>query len=396
MTVTLHTPPRATPPIPTSNLALTPFTPSVQDADRYEREKTEALGKRGAALERRRRALVEQTVYGDKETLDAIAEKRAIDQDQALLDGEYETMRQKAAEMRARYPKPMTFFLTVPTSVEREQINSRLITLGLNQVTQEEIRATMIEELYAQDWTPPGAEPLEPSQNEAHADSLADFLDSVWLRQEAHDAAITQWQEQEVERVIDEMEGAPARERAEPPVKIITVREGSRLQLLVNDMMARSERLRALAARQQDFARQNSMMLVRMHVAGVEGFTPTVPLERHPRLRALSAEAVDALREQIDDATWHELVTHIDSCYKVDGGERKNSDSPLGKPPLPSGSTEASGDTASSDGSSTNSSTTHRLVDESVMTIDRSSTSISGSSETPALKVVDPSPTDAE
>lgn len=374
-----------TPPIHTTAAVAIEFTPACQDADRYKMKRTEALRTREQALDRRLDAVPasETGFYAEEQK----AEIEVIAAEQAAVRDDWGTMERNIAFMRKTYPTPQTFLIVVPTSVEREQVNSRFIQLGLQQITQEMIRATMIEELFHQDWSGQVAHEgaWTASQNEAAAEERANFLDSVWMRQEAHDAAVAAWQEQEVERIIDADQGAPDRPATPMPPKIIGLREQSKLQLLVDHMMTNSQRLRDLAASAQDFARRNAMLLVRMHVVGVTGFEPTIPLERDMRTRALSDAAVAALREQVDDLSWHELVAYIDRLYKIDEAERKNSDSPLGKPPLPSGSDEPSGDQASSDGSSTVSSSTPALDDGSATIIAKSLPSTSGSSTAPVM-----------
>ncbi len=310
--------------VPFATTARVPveYTPLVQDAERYEREKREQM--RRAASQARAN--------------DVALDRSKVDEEEAF-------MLRNVATMRQSYPTPMVFLLQTPTETEREQLNSRLISLGLNQITQEQIRATMIEELFEHDWG-------KGDQNEAHAEELANFLDGVWQRQEAHDAAIDRWREQELERVLDEVDGAPKRERGELPPKLITVRENARTTLLIDTMMRTSQKLRDMAARAADFSRQHAIMLVRVHVIGAtQGVT--VKLERDPRSKALPEDQVLALREEMDEASWLDLVARIDSMYRVTKDEEKNSDLPLEKQSPPNGSIEPSGDTSGNGGSST-------------------------------------------
>lgn len=372
-----------TPPFLASTTHAQEYIPTSQNVELYRLNRTAELKQREQS-QARERASLEATLAtspNDEEALDALKELAAAELRTADGWGE---MERHLVEMKAKYPTPQVFLVDIPTSTQREQINSRLISLGLQQITQEQIRMTMIEELFHQDWTPPGAEKLSPSENEGVAEDNANFLDSVWLRQQAHDEAIERWKEQEVERIADQKHGAPAREAAPMPPKIIGIREQSRLTLLIDRMMTQSQRMRDLAAANMDFGRRNAILLVRMHVVGVRGFTPAMPLERDRLTRTLSEETVNALREQVDDQSWLELVAYIDRLYKVDGGEEKNSDSPLGRSPLPSGSTEPSGDPASNGGSSTESSSSPAQGDGSATIIGMLSGSTSDSDAAPA------------
>jgi len=389
------------PPFTSSAKQPIEFVPEIQDADGYKRKRSANIAKMQQASQRRLSAIDEElhkqqsgTVVQDADLVKSLTTERAtVEVDLAKIPDEYGIMERNLDFMREKYPTPQRFILAVPTNVEREQINARLISLGLQQITQEQIRATMIEELYLQDWSEPGQPPLNPSENESAADDRANFLDGCWLRQQAHDAAIEMWQQQEVERLIDEMEGAPRREREEIPPKIISVREQARMQRLIDHMMTHSQRLRDLAAANVDFNRQNAVILVRMHLIGVQGFTPPMPIERNAHTRALNEDVVLALRDVVDDASWNEVVGFIDRMYQVDGSEEKNFDSLPEKLPLHNGSTGASESPASSDGNSTGSPSTPAPVAESATITEASSASTSGFDTVPVSSPEKPSPT---
>ena len=351
-----------TPPIHTSAAVPVEFIPPVQDVEMFRRVATADISRRQEALDRRISAFNigrrEGRADSEPDNPGFDQEETAIATERVAIAEARETMDRTVAEMTAARPTPQVFLIAVPTSVERDRINARLVSLGLSQVGQEQMRATMIDELFYQDWRPDGYEgEWTAAQNEAAAEDHANFLDGVWQRNEAHDLAITRWQEQERERILDEADGAPPRPRADLPPKIITPRENAKQQLLIDRMMKRSQRLRNLAAEGADFSRQDAVILVRAHLVGVQGFDPPVPIERDRQTKALSEAAVLALREAIDDRSWVELVSFIDRLYKVDGGEEKNSVSPLGKLSRPSGLPAPRDGSASSDGNSTSTST---------------------------------------
>jgi hypothetical protein len=371
-------------PIPTSALRTVPYIPENQDAERYKAEAIADLRKRQQAHDRRWENPVEAGSDLEKER----------DAGRTNLHNEFAEIEDRYQAMRAKYPEPQTFILAIPTSVERDMLNSRLVSLGLKQATPEVLKATLIEELFHQRWhEPEPGEEFDPNKNETLAEAHANLLDSVWMRSEAHDAAIAQWQEVERERIVDEMEGAPAREPTPLPTKIISARDNARAQLLIDRMMSESQRLRDIAAHNMDFARQNSMMLVRLHV--VDAPWAGFPVERDPKNGALSDATIKALRELVDDVSWHALVGHIDRMYLLDGGEEKNSVSPLGSSTPPTGSPAPSVDPETSGGSSTVSNIVPLPGVGLGTTIDKSFDSGIVSAAPPPPPASSPSPTDA-
>jgi hypothetical protein len=383
-----------TPPIHSTALLPIEFIPDAQDWEKYRRTNLASLRAREQAADRMVTEINEKTGIGGIDQEEAEKRLAAVDVMRDQIREEYGFVDAEAARMKARYPKPQKFLIAVPTTVEREQINSRLVSLGLKQITQEMIRATMIEELYQQDWSLPDEGAISYELNQQRAEDNANFLDSVWLRQQAHDEATRRWSEQEIERTLDTENGAPERPRAPMPPKIIGIREQARMQLLIDRMMTESQRLRDLAAANMDFGRRNALLMARMHVVGVENFDPPIEIERGRHTRAMSEDTVLLLRQAVDDISWQQLINYIDRLYQIDGGEEKNSDSPPGKPSLPGGSTEPNESPESNGGSSTNSSSEPAPGDASATIIDKSSDSISDSGTAPALRVVSDTPTD--
>jgi len=353
-------------PIPISAASPVEYIPSVMDVDAYRLLKSKEID----GLERELRAAAEQD-DAKPEALSALRQK--IEAERGMMASTIDLMGRK-------YPKPITFLIQTPTPIERDQINSRLVMMGLTQVTQQQIRATMIEELFAHDWGKG-----DDAANEAYAEEVANFLDGVWLRQETHDAAIERWQEQEIQRVMDEADGAPSRERAALPPKIITVRENARQQNIIDEMMLSRPRLRELASRNLDFSRRNAILLVRMHVVGARQAGSAIEgIARDPVTNALPEETANRLRDLIGDvAAWNDLVGYIDRLYSLDESERKNFDSPLEKPSPIDGFPAPSGGQENSAGNSTASNIGQAPAGESATIIELSSASTSGSSMEP-------------
>jgi hypothetical protein len=250
-------------------------------------------------------------------------------------------------------PKPY-LLIRVPTMLEREQVGARLTSLGLSPVTEVIMRATMIDAL----WDVFSANDAEEN---------AQFLDGYWQRQMVHETVLALWQEQETQRLEDEMAGAPSREPYVMPKGIVSIRETARANLLFEEMMAKSQRLRDLAASRMDYQRRTNMLLVRMHVADSCNLSPN--LDGSSRMdnlivqNGLLGEATaEWLHERLHGQAWNELNQHIDSLYELSGQEEKNSVSPLGKPSGPSGSPAPIVALVPSDGSSMTLSTSAPLT----------------------------------
>jgi hypothetical protein len=360
-------------PIPTSAARPVEYTPLSLDAEAYRRRAYEELEQRRASLSGEKLAHQEGLDAGSVDEAEDKLRQTYFEEAEKHLAESPDFIERNYRDMKERLGPPPVFLISIPTSVERDQINSRLIQLGLTNVTQDQIRATMIDELFERDWGKGSKE-----ANEAHAEELANFLDAVWMRQEAHDAAVERFQAQETERVLDEVAGAPPRARAEVPPKIITVRENARMRLLIDEMMSSSQRLRDLAAANMDFSRRNAMLLARMHVGPeIQNLPFDPPLVFDAKTQALTEESVMRLREKVPDTAWNELVQYIDGLYRLDGYEEGNSASPSGKPSGQNGSTGPNGESEANGGSSTTSSIEQAPDAGSATTIERSSGSSS-------------------
>lgn len=288
----------------------------------------------------------------------------------------------KAAETEAaQIGAPMVFLVRTPTSLERDQINVRLVSLGLTTVTEEQLRASMIETLYEIDWQRELAD--EEIDSVAYADDMAAFMDGYWQQETIQSNAFAAWRDQEEERLFDVYNGVLPREAEEPPVRLISVRDEAKMRLLVDRLME-EPRMRRILGKRLDFARRNAVIIVRINLRGVEGFGEgTLQFEKFEDV--LTEDSVNALREAIvqtygkavGDKAWIELVSFIDGLYGLDEFETGNSDSPLEKPLDPTGSIVPSGDISISDGSSMGSRIEPARAEESGTITEKSSDSIS-------------------
>lgn len=372
-------------PIPTSARLPVPYTPLHMDADRLERDgrkRIDELTREASVLRLRAR-----DGRADAEGLDPELAPQVHEAERQVVLAR-EGLEIDIASVRSKYPQPIVFSIKVPTSLERDAINARLISLGLSPVSQQFMRSTMIEELFDMDWGKGSKE-----ANEEEAEELANFLDGCWQRQEVHDAAISQWESQERERILDEAAGAPKTERAPLPPKVITVRELAKMHILVDRVMSERQRMHQIAAKANDFNRVNSILLVRIHVVGARRGDEVIPIEWDPVLDVMTEASLKELREQLDDATWLDLISHVNSLYVLDEYERGNSDSQPEKLPDQSGSPELSADTATSGGSSTTSSTAPAPSEGSATIIELSSASTSVTAPVLASATASDSPT---
>lgn len=383
--------PRYTAAIPTTARVAVPFTPKSLDPARLRREQEAALDRDSEAIEKDEQALafLEVAEWTDRhEGIQARREKNA----------EHRTNMEKAhRELALRVVSSPTFMLKIPTPLDRDQLNVRLIEMGAQAIGQEQLRATMIEACFHYDWSD-GVPNWDAAQNENAANENATFLDTLWQIEEAHNRAMTEWQEQEAERILDAWNGAPDREGDREPKRLISVRDSAR-QILLMDRMMQTPMMRRISAKQVDYERRHRMILVRLALTAVSG----IPGYSAPFLTSDSiwaAEEVEALRQAMDDAygtmlanaAWEELIDRIARSYTLDGFEEKNSDSPLGNTIDQNSLVEPSGELANSDGNSTASSSSPTPSDASAPITEKPSETGSASEETAAPSA---GPTDA-
>lgn len=320
-----------------------------------------------------------------------VASLRDAGEDEAAdaAAAEINQRRRSADEEAARFPPPPEFLLRTPTPLERDQISSRLLELGTTMVGQEQTRASMIEALYEIDWAAEGDEAVAEEEraafNETRAEEHASFLDGIWQREDIQINAFARWRDQETERYLDAVEGAPQRLAAPMPVRIISVRDEARGRMLVNRLLE-TPRLRKLISRKIDYDRSNRILIARITLLGVT--SPLLsPFAPDPSNNLVPEAAVEQMRKELEAAygpklaeeAWIELSDRIDALYTLDGFEAGNFDSPPGKPSDPTGLTEPSGDIGTSGGPSTTSSIEAPPAGASETITDKSSGSSSAS-----------------
>jgi hypothetical protein len=352
--------PRYTAAIPTTARAAVPFTPKSLDPAKLRREQEAALDRDSEAIDKDEHDF-EMGFSQSQQESGAVDRHRAELKARREKNAEHRTNLEKAhRELALRVVSSPTFMLKIPTPLDRDQLNVRLIEMGAQAIGQEQLRATMIEACFHYDWSD-GEPDWDANKNENAANENATFLDTLWQIEEAHNKAMAEWQEQEAERILDAWNGAPERERATEPRRLISVRDSAR-QILLMDKMMQTPMMRRITAKQVDYERRHRMILVRLSLAAVSG----IPNYTQPYIGDGSWEVaeVEALRQAMDDAygtllgdaAWEELIDRIARGYVLDGFEEKNSDSPLGNTIDLSSSVEPSGESANNDGTSTASS----------------------------------------
>lgn len=302
--------------------------------------------------------------------------------------------RKEASALAERVGAPPKLTVKVPTAVEREKLNVRLIELGVTTISEDQIRASLIETIYEIDWARDLGRPnLDVA---TYADETAAALDSYWQKQAVQAEANQRWREQEMERMLDRSAGAPYVSADELPPKLVSPREDARMQLLVDRLME-EPRMRRIMAKRLDFTRRNAMILARINVRAVSGMGVDVSPE--PITDALSEEDAARVREAFDVAygkelgnqAWIELIGFIDGLYGLEEFEVGNSASPLGKSLAPTGSSEPSDAMPSNGGNLTASDIDQAPDAASGTTTAKSSDSTSGA----VVPITSNGPTDA-
>lgn len=250
------------------------------------------------------------------------------------------------------------FHITLPTFQERDEIGVLIYRMGVRQVSNQNIRSLMVSELYE-------------IYDEETADETARFLESHWQLSEQDQLDINLWTEQEIQRLADI--DADADPKLIPPAKPkpelrTTVRNRARVDMIVQDIVDRSQRTRDKLADQQMYDTRFRNITVRIQL-GKGGWTglKTVPeFEESLGTRVVTAASLEALRGELAavPVSWIELAEACADSYDVSETERKNSDSPPLNGSPPDGSSSESAASEANGGSSTGSNTGQAPADE--------------------------------
>lgn len=266
-------------------------------------------------------------------------------------------------------PNEVEFQIRIPTPTERDTQGATLMAAGVVPISQEVIRATMIDELFNTDWG-------KGEQNEAHAEDLAGTLEGFWQLEIQHEQAMGAWAEQEVQRLEDKKNGVD-KPQVPPPADPIPPRMRAKCRLIIHDITEKSQRLRDLLSKHINFDKLATVATVRINLKSMAPKHPDkwpadVALERDQQ-GFVKVSSIDDLRDHIGKAAWGELVQRVDGHFNLSEEERKNFDSPLENGSDQIGSPGPSGDGESSDGKWTGSDTGPVQTGESATTTGKSS-----------------------
>lgn len=248
--------------------------------------------------------------------------------------------------------------LREPTDHESDLLGMELFRRGVSPVTQETIRATMIDEIYILFTTE-----VDGAPDESKPDEMAALLEEVWQHEGAYQAAVEIWKEQEIQRRRDKALGAAVPEADEFPKNACPVRTKARSQLLIDDVTARSQRIRDLIVQQNGYEYAQRRMIARLYITDWKNCGAKPVFVQGDEL--LTEESLDGLWKEIGPVARREVEREIESSFDLGEEERKNSDLPAGSGLEESGSPAPSDGSASSDGSLTGSSSEQTPADAS-------------------------------
>lgn len=259
-------------------------------------------------------------------------------------------------------PTPV-FTLREPVEGELDRLGVELFKRNVRPVDINSIRATMIDELYQH-------------YDEAKADEYAGLIEQVWVAEGEHQARVEMWMEQERERLRDVKAGAPEEPGAEFPRPNISIRVQSRAQLIRDEIQDKSQRIRDITIRSQQYEFEQRRMQTRLYVLSWTGLKTAV--EKDATGQALTEECLDALAQEIGPVATRQLVRYLEGLFDLTLEEVGNSDLPAESGQDQTISPAPSDASASSDGNSMGSGTEPTPSEGSPAAIADSSTSSSG------------------
>jgi hypothetical protein len=257
--------------------------------------------------------------------------------------------------LEAEKPKVSpVIILREPTETESDVLGMELFRRNVAPVSQETIRATMVDEIYNL-----YSKPIEGGGlDESAADEKAGLLEEVWQHEGAYQAHVQLWQEQEIQRRKDKAAGAEVPEAEEFPVNACPMRTKAKSQLLIDDVTARSQRIRDLIVQQNSYEIVQRRMMSRLYIIDWKNLGPKPEYVEGEEGECLTEASLDRLWKELGPLGRREVEHEIERSFDLNEEERKNSDLPAGSGLEEIGSPQPSGAPANSDGSSIKSSST--------------------------------------
>lgn len=210
--------------------------------------------------------------------------------------------------------KAKVFKVVPPTPLHEDQLTSHLAVLGHTRVTEDDIRAAMINACF------------EIWDDEAEAEEIANFLESVWQRNAMYNQLLNDWLEKDRERRLDIAAGAPHMPPEPMPEALVKARDKARHVTLIRQIQQNSVNVRLLAVQQNNTAQTSNDLMVRMHVLPeAKNFE-----FKHGRneLGILHEEDVSRMRQAMTSDDYTSLLLFIDGLYSFSKEEEGNLNSP--------------------------------------------------------------------
>lgn len=249
------------------------------------------------------------------------------------------------------------------TQAEFDRLGFELFRHNIAPVSTDTFRATMIDELFT-------------LYDEATAERHASLLDQFWQVEDAYSLAFDEWRIAERDRVWDQARGAPPRDPAPMPAKMMQPRERARANLLAEEVRKQSRRMRDLTIETQTYEPRQRDGLARLVIEGWSGVK--VPFVKTDGI--VDESLFESLKAELGKEAIAELHVFIMSLGAVDEVERGNSDLLPGNEPDPTGSPIPSSGLVSSAGNSTDEPSGQTHVNASDGTIEQSWTSTTAAS----------------
>lgn len=241
--------------------------------------------------------------------------------------------------------KAIQLRIAPPTPLHEDQLNMHLSVLGLTQISDSDIRATIINELF-------NIYEAE-GKDAAKAEADANFLDSIWTRSSVYQEMCQDWALRDRQRRIDIASGIPEEKLPyeEMPAALVSARDSARHLTLIREITGKSINVRMMVAEKQNAAKNANDLMVKMHVLPeAQNFSFE---DGRNDLGILSDDDISRLKQSMEVGDWDALIGKIDSLYSFSKEEEGNSGLPLEDGSNQNGSQEPSADSENSSGNST-------------------------------------------
>jgi hypothetical protein len=236
-------------------------------------------------------------------------------------------------EERDAIADPPVFLVQPATEADFDRLGYELFRHNIVPISQDTFRAATIEEIFV-------------VHGDEKGDELATLLDTYWQSEDVYRDQMADWHEQDRQRLLDIAQGAPRRDPAPLPQRLMGLRDRGRATIIADDMRRASRKLRDLTVEMTAYEPRQVAGLTRMLLTGWSGVSTPYAFED-----GIVPEATwDALRNEIGAAAIKEIEGFAMSHSKVQDTERGNLESRPETPPDQMLSPEPNGEQADSAG----------------------------------------------